>query len=171
MSKLVWITGLSGSGKTSIGKKVFIELKKLEPATVFLDGDDFRELFSSHGYSREERFLVAKKIIKLCKFLIKQDINVVCCTISLFSEIHERNRELFDEYYEIFISCQMEELIKRDQKGLYSKVLAGELNNLVGVDIEFDIPKEPFLFLDNSKKQSLKKNIKLIIKKILNETG
>lgn len=170
MSKLIWITGLSGSGKTTIGKKVFNKLKELEPATVFLDGDDYRKLFNSHGYAREDRLKVAKKITKLCEFLIKQKINVVCCTISLFNEVHKQNSELFEEYYEIFISCQIEELIKRDQKGLYSKALAGELNNVVGVDIEFDIPKEPFLLLDNTKKNSLNKNINLILKNIFNET-
>ena len=95
MSKLIWITGLSGSGKTSIGKEVFKKYKKLEPATAFVDGDNYRELFDSYGYSREDRLEVAKKIIKLCYFLIQQNINVVCCTISLFNEIHEENRKLF----------------------------------------------------------------------------
>ena len=59
MSKLIWITGLSGSGKTSIGKEVFKRFKKLEPATVFVDGDNYREIFSSYGYSREDRFNIA----------------------------------------------------------------------------------------------------------------
>ena len=170
MSKLIWITGLSGSGKTSIGKEVFKKLKKFEPATLFLDGDNYRELFDSYGYSREDRLVVAKKIIKLCYFLIQQDINVVCCTISLFNEIHKENRRLFDEYYEIYISCQMEELVRRDQKGLYSKALAGKINNVVGVDIDFDMPTQPFLSLDNSKKETFNKNITLICKKIFNET-
>jgi len=170
MSKLIWITGLAGSGKTSIGKAVFKKLKKLDPATAFVDGDNYRELFNSYGYSREDRIKIAKKLIKLCYFLIQQNINVVCCTISLFNEIHEENRKLFDKYYEIYISCKMEELVRRDQKGLYSKALDGEINNVVGVDIDFDIPKEPFLSLDNSKNENLKKNIILICKKIFNET-
>ena len=59
MSKLIWITGLSGSGKTSIGKR-FKKLKKFEPATLFLDGDNYRELFDSYGYS-EKTGLWAKK--------------------------------------------------------------------------------------------------------------
>ncbi len=170
MSKLIWITGLAGSGKTSIGKKVFKKLKKLDPATAFIDGDNYRELFNSYGYSRKDRLEIAKKIIKLCYFLTKQKINVVCCTISLFDEIHQENRKLFDEYYEIYISCKMEELLKRDQKGLYSKALAGEINDVVGVDLDYDIPKQPFLSLDNSMNKALEKNIILICKKIFNET-
>ena len=170
MSKLIWITGLAGSGKTSIGKEVFKKLKKLDPATAFIDGDNYRELFNSYGYSREDRLEIAKKIIKLCYFLTQQNINVVCCTISLFNEIHEENRKLFDNYYEIYISCKMEELLRRDQKSLYSKALAGEINNVVGVDIDFDIPKQPFLSIDNSKNETLNKNIILICKKIFNET-
>tara|TARA_B100000941_G_C28351688_1_gene472173 strand:+ start:269 stop:784 length:516 start_codon:yes stop_codon:yes gene_type:complete len=170
MSKLIWITGLAGSGKTSIGKEVFKKLKKLDPATAFIDGDNYRELFNSYGYSREDRLEIAKKIIKLCYFLTQQNINVVCCTISLFNEIHEENRKLFDNYYEIYISCKMEELVRRDQKNLYSKALAGEINNVVGVDIDFDIPKQPFLSIDNSKNDALNINIILICKKIFNET-
>ena len=64
----------------------------------------------------------------------------------------------------------MEELVRRDQKNLYSKALAGEINNVVGVDIDFDIPKQPFLSIDNSKNDALNINIILICKKIFNET-
>ena len=94
MSKLIWITGLAGSGKTTIGKGVFQKFKEKESNTVFVDGDEYRELFNFSGYSKNERLTVAKNIIKLCKFLINQNINVICCTISLFKEIQEINKRI-----------------------------------------------------------------------------
>ena len=166
MSKLIWITGLAGSGKTTIGKGVFQRLKEKELNTIFVDGDQYRKVFGSSGYSKEERLVVAKNIVKLCKFLIDQNINVVCCTISLFKEIHEQNKKQFKNYYEIFVFCEIEELIKRDQKGLYSKALRGEINNVVGVDIKYSKPLNPFLIIDNNKKDGLTEKIDLICKKI-----
>ena len=166
MSKLIWITGLAGSGKTTLGKGVFQKLKEKEVNTVFVDGDQYREVFGASGYTKEERLVVAKNIVKLCKFLIDQNINVVCCTISLFNEIHEQNKKQFKNYYEIFVSCEIEELIKRDQKGLYSKALRGEINNVVGVDITYSKPLNPFLVIDNNKKDGLTEKIDLICKKI-----
>tara|TARA_B110000483_G_scaffold74804_1_gene93080 strand:- start:856 stop:1371 length:516 start_codon:yes stop_codon:yes gene_type:complete len=166
MSKLIWITGLSGSGKTTIGKGVFQKLKEKEVNTVFVDGDQYREVFGASGYTKAERLVVAKNIVKLCNFLIDQNINVVCCTISLFKEIHEQNKKQFKNYYEIFVSCEIEELIKRDQKELYSKALKGEIKNVVGVDIKYNKPSNPFLLIDNNKKDGLTENIDLIYKKI-----
>ena len=166
MSKLIWITGLAGSGKTTLGKGVFKRLKEKENNTVLIDGDQYREVFGSSGYSKEERLVVAKNIVQLCKFLIEQNINVVCCTISLFKEIHEQNKKQFKNYYEIFVFCEIEELIKRDQKGLYSKALNGEINNVVGIDIEYNQPLNPFLEIDNNKKDGLNEKIDLICTKI-----
>jgi adenylylsulfate kinase-like enzyme len=166
MSKLIWITGLAGSGKTSIGKGLFKKIKKKEPNTVIIDGDHYREVFGHSGYSKKERLLVARNIVKLCNFLILQDINVICCTISLFKEIHTLNRKTFKNYYEIYISCNMEELFRRDQKGLYSKAIKGKIKNVVGVDIDFDEPINPFLIIKNEKKESLSENINKIIDKI-----
>ena len=167
MSKLIWITGLAGSGKTTIGKEVFKKLKETDPASVIIDGDYYRNVFGWNGYTKDERLDTAKNLVKFCQFLIKQKINVVCCTISLFKEIHKENREKFDEYYEIYISCNMEELLRRDQKGLYSKAIKGKIKNVVGVDIDFDEPINPFLIIKNEKKESLSKNIKIIINKII----
>jgi adenylylsulfate kinase-like enzyme len=164
---LIWITGLAGSGKTTIGKGVFQKLKEKELNTIFVDGDQYRKVFGASGYTKAERLVVAKNIVKLCKFLIDQNINVVCCTISLFKEIHEQNKKQFKNYYEIFVSCEIEELIKRDQKGLYSKALKGEINNVVGVDIKYNKPLNPFLIIDNNKKDGLTEKIDLICKKIL----
>lgn len=168
MSKLIWITGLAGSGKTTIGKQVFNSLKKVNSNTVFVDGDNYREIFGQSGYSRTERINVAKNIIKLCQFLVEQDIYVVCCTISLFEEIHQLNKKVFGEkIFQVYVKCDFQELLNRDQKQLYSKAISGEIKNVVGVDIEFDSPSNPNIVLNNTEKELLNLNIKTIINKII----
>lgn len=166
MAKLIWITGLSGSGKTTYGKEVYRRMKIDNINTVFLDGDTYRDLFESYGYSREDRLLVAKNLIKITSLLISQNINVVCCTISLFKEIHLELKNKFKKCVIVFISCKFEELLKRDQKGLYSCCQKGEISNVVGVDIDFDLPTQPFISIDNTFKSNLKFNLEDLFKKL-----
>ena len=167
MAFLIWITGLAGSGKTTIGKEVYKKIKVKYKNTVFLDGDSFREILGNDlGHTPKDRFKNALRIHKMCKFLIEQDINVVCATMSLYKEIHKLNRENIKNYFEVFLDCDIKELIKRDKKGLYSKALKGEIKNVVGIDLPYDKPENADLYLDNSKKEYFKKNIEKILKLI-----
>lgn len=151
MANLIWITGLSGSGKTTIGKEVYRELKAREINSVMLDGDIFREILGNDlGHTPDDRFENAKRIHKMCKFLVAQDINVVCATMSLYKDIHEMNRSAIEDYFEIFIDCSMDELVRRDQKGLYSASIQGRRHDVVGVDLSYDHPYNCDLVIDNS---------------------
>ena len=157
--KLIWITGLSGSGKTTIGKKVYESLKSESLNTVFLDGDSFREILGNDlGHSTEDRVENAKRIHRMCKFLISQEIDVVCATMSLYKEIHELNRAKINNYIEVFIECDINELIRRDQKGLYSKAI-----DVVGIDLKYDKPEFCELTIDNSKQNTLKEKVQKIL--------
>jgi adenylylsulfate kinase-like enzyme len=90
MARLIWITGLAGSGKTTLAKEVYNQLKKAYPNVVLIDGDHLREIFGgSTGYTSEERLENAKRLSRLCHFLVNENIHVVCATMSLFKEIHE----------------------------------------------------------------------------------
>lgn len=160
---VIWITGLSGAGKTTIGEIVYEKLKIKYPNTVFLDGDLFREVLGRSGYSSHERLEVAKKVSNLCKFLDNQDINVVCCTIGLYKEIHRLNRESLNDYYEIYIDVEFEELVRRDKKGLYSGAIKGVVENVVGVDLPFDMPQNPHLIIDNTKLDKLEEKTNKIL--------
>ncbi|MBN2782737.1 MAG: adenylyl-sulfate kinase [Campylobacterales bacterium] len=163
-SKLIWITGLSGSGKTTIGKEVYKNLKEKYLNTVFLDGDSFREILGNDlGHTPKDRLENAKRIHRMCKFLISQNINVVCATMSLFKEIHQLNREAMKNYYEILIECDMDELVRRNQKGLYSKALNGEDVNVTGVNATYDKPKFCDLTIDNSKQNNLEEKVQKIL--------
>lgn len=170
MSKLIWLTGLSGSGKTTIGRELYKKLKNKEINTIFLDGDDFRDLIGNDlKYNIEDRLKNAIRIHKVCRFLTNQNINVVCSTMSLFEKIHQLNRDTIENYFEILIECNLNELIKRDQKGIYSQALTGKRNDVIGINQEFEIPIEPTLRIDNTKKNKLNFKVDKIIKLIYNE--
>lgn len=158
---VVWITGLSGSGKTTIGKNIYEYLKQNDNNTVFLDGDIIRKaLNNNYGYSLSDRLKGAKQVSGLCKMLDDEGINVVCSTMSLFYEIQESNRKDIGTYIEVFLDVDIEILKQRDSKSLYSKTT----ENVVGIDLSYDIPKSPELYLDNSSINRLDDNIKKVIR-------
>ncbi len=158
-----WITGLSGSGKTTIGKCLYQRLRELKQNVIFLDGDMLRKVFGNNaGHSANERLELAMSYSRLCKMLSNQGIDVVCATISLFKEVHGFNRENIKNYYEIFIECDIKELIRRDKKGLYSKAIKGELDNVIGVNLPYDKPGGCDLVIDNTGRNSLEEKMNMI---------
>ena len=150
MSAVYWVTGLSGAGKTTIGKILYAKLKEKYANTVFLDGDSLRQVFGNDlGYSEEERRKCAMRYSKLCELLQGQGINVICCTISMFDSVREWNRGNIENYHEIYIKTSLQTLLKRDQKGLYSRYQAGEEKELAGFQVGMEVPKRPDLILEN----------------------
>ncbi len=163
---VIWLCGLAGAGKTTFAQDLFLFLKKQRDNIVLLDGDVFRSIFQEQpDFSKEGRLRVAKKISALCSFLSANGMIVVCATISLFEEIYMMNRQNIPHYLEVFIKCEMEELKKRDKKGLYSAALRGEISNVMGVDIAFTEP-EAHLVIDNSCLENLIKNQKKLQERV-----
>lgn len=150
MGTVYWITGLSGAGKTTIGKLLYEKIKVEHPNTVFLDGDTLRKVFGDDlGYSKEERRKCAMRYSRLCAMLQEQGMNVICCTISMFDSVREWNRENIRNYKEIYVKVSMDTLQKRDQKGLYSGMTEEEQKEVVGIHMEIEEPKYPDLILEN----------------------
>lgn len=149
---VIWITGLSCSGKTLIGKELFQHIRLSHPNTVFLDGDDVRQLFGeSAGHTLEGRALNAQRFIKLCEFFDRSNIHVVGCILSVFPKNQLENRSKFNSYFEINIDVPLKKIIQRDNKGLYEQAISGNLNNVVGVDIEYpDQSSLADITIDNS---------------------
>ncbi len=155
---IVWMIGMSGAGKTTIGKELHRQWKERDPAIVLIDGDEIREVFkhdrSSDAYTINGRRINADRITELCLWLDRQNINVACCILSIFPEMQKKNREQFSEYREVFIDVPFEILKLRDYKGLYAAALEGKMKNVVGVDIPFTPPPNPDIVIDNSKEGS-----------------
>lgn len=140
-----FFTGLSGAGKTTIGGLFHQRLKATKPNVVLLDGDNLRPVFCEDtGYTHEDRIKRARRIFRVCKMLADQGIDVVCCSIAMYSEIRAWNRENIQRYKEIYIKVSRETLLRRNQKGLYT---SGE--NVVGVNLPFDEPEHPDIVVQN----------------------
>lgn len=148
--RLFWVTGLSGAGKTTIGTILYRNLKERYPNTVLFDGDTLRQVFGNDlGYSKEDRFACAMRYARLCKLLTEQGIYVVCCTISMFDNVRKWNRENILNYSEIYIKVPIEVLENRNQKNLYHDVKKGTAENVVGMDLELELPQNSDIVLVN----------------------
>ena len=148
---VIWITGLSGAGKTTLAGEVFARLKARRNDVVLVDGDAFREIVGDGlGHSREDRLINARRIARFCRFLNRQGIGVVCATMSLFHEIHEWNRSHQPRYFEVLVRVPLEVLAARDSKQLYSRARSGELSGVPGVDLEYELPKAPDFVVENT---------------------
>ena len=146
---VIWISGLAGSGKSTISRELYNIIKQEIPNVVYLDGDGFREIFSINKFDKDSRIEVAYNRANLCNLLSQQGIVVIASTISLFNEVYEHNRNIFKNHLEVYIQCSMEELIKRDQKGLYTGAIEGKIKDVVGIDIKYDTPN-PNIIIDNN---------------------
>ena len=146
---------MSAAGKTVIGKELYNLIKNKYKNTIFLDGDIFRGLHDNDvDHTRPGRKRNSDRICRICQFLEQQEINVVCSVLSIFHEAQQWNRENYKDYFEVYLDVKFDTLLKRDQKNLYKKALNKEMNNVVGVDIEFKPPKNPDLIIKNEGTES-----------------
>jgi adenylylsulfate kinase-like enzyme len=145
MGRVFWITGLSGAGKTTLGKELARRLRAAGRPVTFLDGDALRAAIAQDlSHSVEDRRQSAMRNAQLCRLLAEQGAEVVCATISLFHEVQQWNRENIPGYREIYLRVPLDELRRRDHKGIYA---AGR--DVVGLDVSAEVPETPDLVLDN----------------------
>ncbi|MGA3211820.1 MAG: adenylyl-sulfate kinase [Terriglobales bacterium] len=148
--RVFWITGLSGAGKTTLGRELWNRLRADGRPVTFLDGDALRAVIAEDlGHSVDDRRRSAMRNARLCRLLAAQGADVVCATISLFHDVQLWNRENIPGYREIYLQVPIEELRSRDSKGLYAGAQRGEARNVVGLDVPAETPEAPDLVLDN----------------------
>ena len=148
---VLWLTGLSGAGKSTIARGVYEELKKKGLKVEHLDGDVVRDIFPKTGFTKEERDRHIRRIGFLASMLEKNGVFVIASFIAPYRESREFVKNLCNNYKEVFISTPLEECEKRDPKGLYAKVRAGVIKNFTGIDDPYEEPDNPYLKLDTSK--------------------
>ena len=143
---VIWITGLSGSGKSTLAHEMAHRMKAIGKAVLVLDGDELREVYgmaadNPQNHGREGRLAVSMQHSRLCRLVASQGFIVIIATISLFREVHAWNRENIPGYFEVYLKVPFEELRRRDPKGIYRRFDAGELTNVVGLDLPIDEPE------------------------------
>ena len=168
---VLWITGLSGSGKSSLAGEIVLRLKNSDLDPILIDGDTMREVFGTvirapGDYSREGRIEFGLTYARLAKMLADQGFVTVVATISMFEEVYLWNRKNQNNYFEIFLDLPLVVLQRRDSKQVYSRFASQELKEVAGLDLKIDRPLYPDLIL-SEEKFSIPREAKRIISEIL----
>lgn len=149
-STVLWFTGLSGSGKSTISERVFEIIQDLGYEVEHLDGDVIRDIFPKTGFSRDERNSHIKRVGYLASRLQAHKVFVIGSFVSPYKEARDFVRDLCEDFTEVHISTPYEECERRDVKGLYAKARAGEIKNFTGLDDPYEAPENPELEIDTT---------------------
>ena len=152
---VIWITGISAAGKTTLCNALYELLKPSHPNLVSLDGDVIRNAMGGDlGYSEAERKIQIQRIQGLAEALARQDLIVLVAALYAHPDLLAWNREKIPGYFEVYIDAPLALVQKRDPKGLYAKAAVGELPDLVGVDIPWHVPENSDLIIDATKQEA-----------------
>ena len=171
-SVMVWFTGLSGSGKSTIAIALERELHKRGLLCRILDGDNIRSGINNNlGFSAEDRVENIRRIAEVSKLFIDTGVITIAAFISPNNELREMASTIIgkDNFLEIYVNTPIEECERRDVKGLYAKARKGEIKDFTGVSAPFEAPEHPALSLDTSVlslEESVNKLLELILPKV-----
>ena len=159
----IWLTGLSGSGKTTIAEHLSKYFINKDVKHEVLDGDLYRYILSPRdGYSKQERDDFRYKVLFIAELLIKNEVVCIIPLLSSTRDLRDEARSRFDNFVEVYVKCPIEVCEKRDPKGHYKKVRKGELKEFVGFDIPYEEPLNPELIIE-SDKINVFESVKLIV--------
>jgi adenylyl-sulfate kinase len=141
---VLWMTGLSGAGKTTIALEMLEQLKERSLKLERLDGDVVREsLTNDLGFSAEDRRKNIERVTFVAKLLSRNGIGCICSFISPYQSVRDHVRENTTNFLELFIDAPLQVVMDRDVKGLYKKAIAGEIPNFTGISDPFEAPENP----------------------------
>ncbi|MDL4838963.1 adenylyl-sulfate kinase [Aquibacillus rhizosphaerae] len=164
-SAVLWFTGLSGSGKSSVSVELEKRLYDLGVHSYRLDGDNVRHgLNNNLGFSQEDRTENIRRIGEVSKLMIDAGIVTLSAFISPYREDRDKVREILDadEFIEVYVKCSLEACEERDPKGLYKKARAGEIKGFTGIDDPYEEPVNPEVIVKTDK-QTLEESVQVII--------
>jgi adenylyl-sulfate kinase len=159
----LWLTGLSGAGKTTIAVELEKRLRALNARVERLDGDTVREgLTRDLGFSKEDRDKNIERVTFVAKLLSRNGVGVVLSFISPYREARDKARQETTNFIEVHVNAPLQTCIDRDVKGLYAKAIAGEVKNFTGISDPYEEPLNPELVL-NTHELSLDESVAKIL--------
>ena len=167
---MIWMTGLSGSGKSTVAIGVERELHKRGILCRILDGDNIRTGINSNlGFSEEDRRENIRRIAEIGKLFVDTGIVTIACFVSPTNDLRQMAREIIGEedFREVYIATPLEECERRDVKGLYARARRGEVKDFTGISAPFEPPAAPDLNLDTSR-MTLEEEVKAVVGLIVN---
>jgi adenylylsulfate kinase len=168
-AKVIWMTGLSGSGKTTIAIEVEKRLYKKGYLAQILDGDNIRVGISSNlSFSNNDRLENIRRISEVSKLFINCGIITINCFVSPSNIIRQQAKKIIgmENFIGVFINSDLGTCEKRDTKGLYKKARNGEIDNFTGVSSEFEIPDESYINI-NTSNLSIEKSVNQLMEAII----
>jgi adenylyl-sulfate kinase len=159
----LWLTGLPCSGKSTLASSVEgVLLERGLPVEVF-DGDEIRtNLTKGLGFSKKDRDTNIRRVGYVCNLLTRNGVVSIAAVISPYQNIRDEVRQSIGRFVEVFIDAPLEELIKRDVKGMYKKALAGEIKNFTGIDDPYETPEKPEVHVQTDKETVEESTAKII---------
>ena len=172
--QVIWLTGLSGAGKTTLARALRSELTALGYRVETLDGDEVRENLSRGlTFSKEDRETNVRRIGFVARLLARNGVIVLASAISPYRQSRDDVRRSVEsdgaQFIEVFVGCPLPVLIERDVKGLYKKALAGEIENFTGISDPYEAPLAPDVVIDSSV-ESVEESAALILERLI-ESG
>lgn len=168
---MVWMTGLSGSGKSTVALGVERELHKRGLLCRLLDGDNIRDgINRGLGFSPEDRRENIRRIAEVGKLMVDTGIITLACFVSPTEEIREMARNIIGEkdFFEVYLCTPLSECERRDVKGLYARARRGEVKDFTGISAPFEAPEHPALAIDTTT-TPLQENVMKVVEMILNQ--
>ena len=147
---VIWLTGLSGSGKSTIAVWLAEALERQGHKVERLDGDTIRDIFPATGFTRPDRDQHIKRVGYLASRLERNGVFVVASLVSPYQESRDFVRGLCGRFLEVYVATPLDECERRDVKGLYAKARSGEISSFTGIDDPYEVPRKPELTIDTS---------------------
>lgn len=146
---VIWLTGLPGSGKTTIARVLEGVLREAGFRVELLDGDEVRKWLSPEaGFTREDRERHLRRVAHVCHLLTRNGVVVIASFVSPYKSSRGYARRLVKNFVEVYVKCSLGTCIRRDPKGLYKKALRGEVKNMTGVHDPYEEPENPEVEVD-----------------------
>lgn len=159
---LFWITGLSGSGKTTIAKKVRKKIEKIYGPTILISGDDLRKIFKLNKYNYKARLEYGRQFCNLGKFITDQKVNLIFAVVGMMHSLRNWNKKNIDNYVEIYVKSNIEDIKNQKKKKIYMR----KSGPIVGISIKPEFPKNPNIVINNDLKRDTQQLAAELINKL-----